>query len=180
MHVLAGVGRTCDRPARSTNRRVEAAGRLSQFLGRLAQHARLFVESAAEVPRRYRGVAARCRRYCPSIQRKARIRSICAMVQRRSRARAGTAAGYLERFRLSSRAGAFEIGEPRQQHPRGGVPGKHDYCIREPGPFWLNGRRARFETSRRACLRYAQKQKSLSQTWLSTPSEIGTAIPYNL
>jgi hypothetical protein len=37
-------------------------------------------------------------------------------------------------------------------YPRGGVSGKHDYCIREPGPFWLNGRGARFATSRRAYL----------------------------
>src|SRR5690348_4961764 len=89
------------------------------------------------------------------------------MVQRRSRARAGTATGYLERFRLSGRAGAFEIRKPRQRYPRGGIPGKHDYRIREQGPFWLNGSGARFATGERACRRNAQTPKSLKQTSLT-------------
>src|SRR5271163_1165335 len=100
------------------------------------------------------------------------------MVQRRSRARADAATGYLERFQLSGCVGAFEITKPRQWHPRRGVPGRHDYCIRQPGPLWLDGGAARLAPSGRACCRNAQTTKSFRQAWLTASLSHPIAISW--
>ncbi len=46
-------------------------------------------------------------------------------------------------------------------------PGRHHYCIRQPGPLWLDGGAAGLAPSGRACCRNAQTPKSFEQASLA-------------